>query len=275
MMTSSELKKDALKNLKGHKAKAGGTFLVYFGFVLVISFVLGLMSVFVPFVSVLLQIAMYVIMPAILYGCITVLMRIKRGEKASAFSCISEGFKKIGKVLAATIWGGIKLLLWILLMVVGVVLLSFVQYSIDNQNVGAICALVGAILYFVSMIVLLIKSFKYVLVNYLIFDNPDMSGKQIVEKSAELMKGNCGRYFGLSLSFFGWFILLYFGMGISGAAMSSFWISATERILGTVGYFVCLFLVGFLLVPYIQMSYISFYEELIGKNKEEEVTENF
>ena len=71
------------------------------------------------------------------------------------------------------------------------------------------------------------------------YDNPSMSGKEAVEKSAELMKGNVGALLCLDLSFIGWAILAIATLGI-----------------------------GFLwLIPYIQVSEINFYKNLTGELK--------
>lgn len=72
------------------------------------------------------------------------------------------------------------------------------------------------------------------------YDNPNMTAKQIVEESERIMKGQRGKYFGLELSFFGWILLtmLTFGIGI------------------------------IFLMPYIQISIAIFYEDRIGKLNE-------
>lgn len=83
--------------------------------------------------------------------------------------------------------------------------------------------------------------------NYFILcDNPTLTGKEIVEKSAVIMKNNKWRFFCLSLSFIGWAFLagLTFGIGM-------LWLS-----------------------PYMQVSVVHFYEDLLGKtsnDKKEEV----
>lgn len=67
-------------------------------------------------------------------------------------------------------------------------------------------------------------------------DNDELSAKDIVNKSEELMKDNRWRLFCLGLSFIGWLILSSFTFGIG-----------------------ILFL-----LPYIQISFATFYEERAG-----------
>ena len=65
-----------------------------------------------------------------------------------------------------------------------------------------------------------------------------MSGKDIVEKSKELMTGNRWKFFCLELSFVGWFILASFTCGIG-----HLW-----------------------LIPYILIAEVVFYEALAKKS---------
>ena len=67
-----------------------------------------------------------------------------------------------------------------------------------------------------------------------------MTGKEIVEESARLMKGNRWRFFWLGFSFIGWAFLSAFTLGIG-----MLW-----------------------LLPYMMISIIFFYEELAGKSNE-------
>ena len=67
-----------------------------------------------------------------------------------------------------------------------------------------------------------------------------MTGKEIVEKSAELMKGNIASFIFLDLSFIGWVILSCITLGIG-----FFW-----------------------LTPYMQVSIFNFYRNLEEKTPE-------
>ena len=74
---------------------------------------------------------------------------------------------------------------------------------------------------------------------------PELTGMQTASKSQELMKGHKGGYFILNLSFIGWAILSVLTLGI-----------------------------GFLwLLPYMQVSFVCFYDALVGKTTEKPVEE--
>lgn len=331
MMKSKELRKEARESLKGNVGKAGGTYLVYMVFAFLLAFVIGLISIIMPpIVNLILELLVSLIIAGILYGCITVLMRIKRKEDVSAFSCISEGFARFWKVFACSFWICVKLLPWILMYVAAIVLSSMALMSgatdnieqatlsgykyqlgmiedearLEYTNQKGMSAIKGEVLkpydewildteypakiaeleveieklenkekpvdlsglytmlsfvfMIVSIVMLIVRGLRYSLVHFILFDNPDIRARDIVNKSKDLMKGNCGRIFGLGLSFAGWALLAVLLVSITGI----------------IGYIVVMFLLIFLLTPYMQMAMVCFYEELIGANKEEEPINN-
>ena len=89
----------------------------------------------------------------------------------------------------------------------------------------------GTLLFIVPGI---IATYKYAMVNYIIAENPDISAREALERSKEIMQGNKLRLFLLGLSFFGWALLVVLTFGIAGI-----WVA-----------------------PYIQASYAAFYREI-------------
>lgn len=81
----------------------------------------------------------------------------------------------------------------------------------------------------------IIKAFAWILVPYILAENPDMNAKEAMALSAEMMKGNKWKFFVLSLSFIGWHILAAITFGILN-----------------------IFYVG----PYFQLTVAEFYREL-------------
>ena len=97
-------------------------------------------------------------------------------------------------------------------------------------------ATIGWIGYTISAIWGVVKAYFYILTPYLLEENKDLTAKEIVNKSQELMKGHRWKLFCLALSFIGWFILSAFTFGI-----------------------------GLLFViPYMQMAFVAFYKEKAG-----------
>lgn len=77
-------------------------------------------------------------------------------------------------------------------------------------------------------------SLRLALVQYILRDNPELSPKQVLRLSAEMMYGYKWKLFLLMLTFIGWGILCIFTLGI--------------------GYF--------WLAPYIDQTMANFYEEV-------------
>jgi uncharacterized membrane protein len=110
------------------------------------------------------------------------------------------------------------------------------SYTTAAAGFGGI-AVIGFIGYIASIIYTVVKGYLYSLSFYILYDNPDKSGKEIVEESATLMQGNRWRFFWLGLTFIGWVILSAFT-----------------------------FYIGMLWVmPYIMVAFVCFYEDLAGQ----------
>lgn len=224
-MNSSQLRQMARDSLAHKWGRAALLTLIYIVTVFAISFVLGLLGIIGSIVDLL-------ITPAISFGMTATFIKLSRGEETKYFSFLTEGFKVFGKVWGVTLNTFLKLILPIILVIVlAVAIMPLIL--LDN----AILLLIARIAYIAAIIYLIAKSLLYMLTSYVLFDESALSSKEIVEKSASLMKGNRKRYIFLSLSFLGWSILSVFTMGIA-----YLW-----------------------LIPYIEVASIKFYDELIGK----------
>ena len=250
-MVASQIKAKARESLTGKWGKAALFTLTYSIIVFVINFICGL----VPIIG---NIALLAISTPISYGFIVSFIKLKRGEEVEYTDFLTNGFSSFGKV-----WGVIgniilKMILPICLVVISIILLIFcgVAFSgaiVTNLSVSQtafidastrlstwviVLAIVGFILYIASIIYVIVKSFLYSLSFYILNDNPELSGKEIVNESERLMKGHRWNLVWLSITFIGWAILasIPFGIGM-------LW-----------------------LIPYVAVATICFYEELAGKN---------
>lgn len=152
------------------------------------------------------------------------------------------GFKKswavIGNIILKLIIPFILLIVFLCVMVAGTVMLTA-----GDKSLATILSIVGTIGYLVTLIYMALKALYYSLSMYILKDNEKLTGKEIVEKSAELMKGNRWNYVWLSITFIGWAILAACTLGIG-----MLW-----------------------LAPYMQVAQIVFYEDKAGLlNKAEE-----
>ena len=119
------------------------------------------------------------------------------------------------------------------------------MFSSSSASAGfTLLTVVGFILLIASMIWAITKSFYYQLAYLVAVENPDMSAKDAVLKSEELMQGNRAKLFYLQLSFIGWAILSAFTFGIG-----ILW-----------------------LAPYMQFAVITFYKYVSGNIQKVEAT---
>lgn len=82
----------------------------------------------------------------------------------------------------------------------------------------------------------IIKSFSYSMAPYILAENPQMTAREALQASKDLMRGKKGQLFYLGLTFIGWFLLGALSLGIM-----YIWI-----------------------VPYMQAAFAAFYDDAIG-----------
>lgn len=244
-MTSSQLRTNAREALKGKWGKAALITFVYVVITYVISFVLA----FIPGIG---GIISFVISLPLSYGLLVTFIKLKRNEEISYTDFLTLGFSNFAKVWA--VFGNmlLKLIIPVVLLVVFIILMMFggvgTGIGATFKSAGATTGMfglmiIGLIGYIVSLIYLIIKAYLYSLSYYILYDNADKTGKEIVEESEKLMNGNRWSFFWLGLTFIGWAILstftLYIGM---------LW-----------------------LMPYIMVTFVCFYESLAGTKGNVEV----
>ena len=78
--------------------------------------------------------------------------------------------------------------LWILVIVLAVVTATLTIAG------NAALLLIVRVAYIAALIYLVAKSLSYVITSYILYDEPSLSSKEIVEKSASLMNGNRKRF---------------------------------------------------------------------------------
>lgn len=242
MKTSSELRAEARNNLSKKFGEAIVISLLYFA----ITSAINIASQFIPFASILL---LAVTVP-FSYALVMSFLKLKRNDNFSYGDIFTLGFNNFGKIWSVVGNTLLKLIVPIILLIVsiailvaGAILISVTtgNNSSDSSTVflvlSLICIFIGVIMYFASLVLLIMRNYYYSLTYYLLYDNPNMSGKEIVALSESIMKGQRANLFLLQLSFIGWALLA-----------------------------ICTCGVGFLfLEPYIQFATIAFYEDRTGK----------
>lgn len=242
-MVASQIRANARESLTGKWGKAALLILSYLVIMFVITWVVGLLSS-IPLIGFLVTIAEFVISVPISYALIAVFMKLKRNEDVGYADFLSIAFANIGKVWGIT-WNVIlKMLPLVIALIVCIIVIAFSVAGtvtagiLGSSSVSGFGLITGIafIGYIVCIVLLIPKGFLYSLTNQILFDNPDMSAKEIVEQSEHLMLGHRWQLFWLLFSFIGWAFLAAFTFGI-----------------------------GYLwLMPYMTVALVCFYEELAG-----------
>lgn len=236
-MTASEIRAKARKSLDGKWGKSALSTLIFVVFLWIVNFIVSFISSTFPILAVLINVVWIVIATPISFGMLTTFIKFKRekNEEVKYTDFIQTAFSNFGKVW--NVFGNIllKMLPLIIGIIIGCFLIIFgIALIVLSFNYSFIIT-IGALIYFVCIVLLIPKSFLYSLSYAILYDNPHMCGIDIVEKSEQLMKNNRWKLFCLYLSFIGWALLCIFSLGI-----------------------------GYLwLIPYIMISFVAFYDSLI------------
>ena len=253
-MISSDFRTEARRKLSGKWGKAVCLTLAYAVVFFVLGFIEGL---FPESMNGIFSIVSTVIEVPLAFGFIIAFMKLYNNEEVKVFDFLSLGFSNFAKSWKISLQVLLKMLVPVILIIVSYVLIAFGAFatagaalysSSATAGFGGL-AIVGFILLIVSMIWAVTKSYYYQLSYFVAVDNSDLTAKEAVEKSKELMTGKRGKLFCLQLSFIGWAILAVIPLCI-----------------------------GYLwLAPYIQFATIAFYKFVSGNNSNVEaevVTEN-
>ena len=200
MKTISEYKDMALQSLEGKWGKAAIASLIAF---IILELFGSSPSFFMdPIPSMVLQGVLSVLLLPLAWGYITFFLRIIRDENLD-YGHLFDGFNQYFRIFLAELLKGIYILLWALLLIIP-----------------------G-----------LIKEYSYAMTEFILKDNPEMSGEEAICESMRLMQGHKMQLFLLDLSMIGWLILSILTLGI-----------------------------GFLfLMPYNYTAHAHFYEDLKAK----------
>ena len=282
-MTTGEIRKNASMRLKGKMGKAISIALVYTIIVFIINYI--------PFVGSLATIA---ISPVLVFGVYKAIVMLLEGKQVKVFDFFTQGFDNFSKVWQL-VWEVIKKT-WIplLLMLIGLLATiggsvvamvwtigtsGITTSSISNTASGVvgivtlICMLIGLGLIIGGAIWYCIKSLKYILVNFYLAKNPDLSAKEIMAMNEQDMQENVGKMAGLfffyalisfGISFLGLIITYIVAYAISYAAIaSSISLNLVELISSALGiiFGICINVVNAIVVmPRMVASYNELHE---------------
>ena len=277
-MNSSDYRKEARNRLAGKWGKVAIITLIYMFIFFVFGFIEGLLGQKSP-VSSLLSLIQAIIQVPLSFGLIMALLKAYRNEKVESFDFLSFGFNNFKRAWGVAWHVFLKLIVPIILIfIISIVIVAvfassanYILSSWDLEQQSETSGLFVIFYMFISLgliivtskigiacvlailavnIWLICKSFYYSLAYIIAADEPDLTTKDAVEKSKELMTGKRGKLFILQLSFIGWMFLL----GLVAGVFSLLESNVLPTIVTTIG---LLFL-----VPYVNFATFSFYENL-------------
>lgn len=243
-MKAKELRAMARNDLKGKWGKGA---LITLAFFLVTWLIAIVYNIFVSTPIAIIGILLYIaVLPPLGFSISVQFFKLSNGEQVKAFDFVDWSISNFAQSWKIALQIIKKLILPIILTIVCLVVVTFFTVagtaemlingptSMALQVTGIL--LIALIGYSVCIIWLSVKLLYYVLVAYIMSDKSELTAKEIVEKSQELMKDHRWKLFCLVLSFMGWAILSALTLGIG----------------------------LFFLIPYMQVSFAEFYKERTG-----------
>ena len=275
-MKLSEIRQEARNDLKESWLKTAIISFIYLVILFVISFI---QTIFKnnDFIYILISIISLVLTIPLAAGLLYTLMKVKNKEEIKIFDFITIGFKNFAKFWKIALRMLLKVLpqfiltvIFAIIMVAGYINLIVSGFFLALAYDGVVFTsniqfflgmlIVGLIGYIVMILVLLPKFFSFAASYLISYDNPELSPKECVEKSAKLMEGKRWKLFCLYLSFIGWAFILAFIYAV-------FIQTTPYTIIPTI----ILYIGTSFLLPYMVMSFIIFYKKISSSTQEDTV----
>lgn len=251
-MISSDFRAEARRKLDGRWGKAVVLVLGYLAIMFVLGFIEGLFPEGSA-VAVVWSLITTIIEIPISFGLIISFLRFYKGEDVKAFDFLQSSIDNFKRSWAVTWYVFLKMIIPVIFIFVSMLIMTggAIATGVSTNLMSTTATtgfgfltVIGLILMIVGYIWIIPLSYSYKMAYYIAADNPEMSTKEAVEKSKELMDGKRWKLFCLEFSFIGWAFLAVLTFGI-----------------------------GFLwLMPYIVISTLAFYFFVAGKNSTVETT---
>ena len=240
----SELKALARKSLDGYYALLAGA-LVLISFLSGIGGALSVMlcqgnSMFNLVMSQIFSLIISVVMSVFSAGVYYMFLNVSRGKKTSMQDVTYLFYHHPDRIIVVSL---IVTVVQYLLMLPSMIMNYRMDVSANLLEVLQQSLLVSLVM-FVGIVVAQLVTMPIAFGYYLLIDDVEMNATDALKKSMQMMKGNYGRYIYMQLSFLGLMIL-----GVLTLYVGFIWI-----------------------MPYMQMTEIEFYREILGELDESEKT---
>lgn len=261
-MKITEMKKEALSALSGkYKTYVLTSFIVFFFSILVSLVITFVKNQFVAQVLNLLSSLIFILFS---YALVGLALKVSRNEDISVKNFFDLAFGNVKGVYRVTFKTILYLILPLICIIASSTFLLFSIFSAILSESFSAMILIALVAFVASFVYLLVASLSYSLTNFLLYDNPTSTGKEINQTSKKLMKGFKGKYFLTYLSFFGWMLLISIAANLISLAFSGTVAPIVAVILSNLGMAV--------LIPYVNTTLAFFYQELAEEKTVVETT---
>jgi len=161
-------------------------------------------------------------------------IKIYRREPTHVMALYTDFKTRFWRKLGGMLWMLLWILLWALISV-PVILLALFLIRRTGRGMRLLALVLIGPLHLAALVPAIIKSLSYFMTPYLLADCPDVTARQALKRSMQMMDGHKKELFVMVLSFIGWMLLSALTLGI-----------------------LYIVYVG----PYMYTAYAGFYEEL-------------
>ena len=174
------------------------------------------LSLTVPILALIVALAVLVVQRGFIYAVTKTYVARKNGEENfENFGFISEGFSDLKRAWALSFRLLPKYIVPILCYIVTVVFSIVSLLGSGEMFFGKVTGIVNIVLYIVTFALIIRTTYTYRYADIEAINNPDLTPKEVIGRTGEVMVGNRMRSFKLDLSLF----LYCFGMGFLGGLL--------------------------------------------------------
>lgn len=260
-MIIKETKKEARLKLAGKWPKVIVITLIYLLIVLALQYGANWLFDFtknIPIANLTLDLVLVAALIPLSFGITATLIDISRDKSVKSTDFINKSILNFSKVWSVTFRIFLKIFIPILIcfaILIVFILICAKQFGINENTIQTYQYILAAAYMFI-MVIFFVRFLPYAFSFMILADNPEMKSKEIIQKSAKIMKNKKLEYFLLCLSFIGWLF------AISVIAFLASIIIPSTFIVEIISNFGVL-----LLAPYMITSQITYYEDANSENE--------
>lgn len=173
----------------------------------------------------------FIVMPPLMLGIAIMALSLMRTGSADLEN-LFDGMKYFFLTVKASLLSMLIIFLWGLIPMI-IMVAMFAGLALDTNPM---MILISFPIFIIASIPMIIAQLDYILIFFVIADDPSLGAREVLKQSKAMMKGNRMKMFLLMLSFIGWLLLMPLTLFI-----------------------------GYLwLLPYVYVSIAAFYEQLKG-----------